>query len=72
MDVERGRRGESEERGKENVTIVVAMKIVTSLLANRISTAMEANNLLVEEQSGFHRHEEAVTQFVALAEIVRR
>ena len=52
--------------------IVVAMKIVTSLLANRISTTMEANNLLVKEQSGFCRHEEAVAQFVALAEIVRR
>ena len=33
--------------------IVVAMKIVTSIMANRISTAMEANGMLIREQGGF-------------------
>lgn len=52
--------------------IVVAMKIVTSMMANRISEAMEGNNLLVKEQGGFRKGEEAIAQFVTLAEIARR
>ena len=32
--------------------IIVAMKIVTSMMANRISIAMEANGMLIREQGG--------------------
>ena len=52
--------------------IVVAMKIVTSMMANRISGVLEKNNMIVKEQGGFRRREEAIAQFIALAEIVRR
>ena len=52
--------------------IAVGMKIFTVVLAMRISKLAELNNLLVTEQGGFRTGEEAIAQFVALAEIVRR
>lgn len=52
--------------------ICVAMKIVTVMMADRISTVLERNNILITEQGGFRSHEEAIAQFIALAEIVRR
>lgn len=52
--------------------ICVAMKIVTAMMAERLSTILEANNILAKEQGGFRSHEEAIAQFIALAEIVRR
>jgi len=52
--------------------IAVGMKIFTVILAMRISNLAEMNDLLVKEQGGFRTGEEAIAQFVALAEIVRR
>lgn len=52
--------------------ICVAMKIVTVMMANRISKTLEDNEILVTEQAGFRSSEEAVAQFVALAEMIRR
>jgi endonuclease/exonuclease/phosphatase family metal-dependent hydrolase len=52
--------------------IVVAMKIVTSMLATRLSTTLEDHNLLIKEQAGFRSSEEAVAQFISFAEVIRR
>ena len=52
--------------------IAVGMKIFTVILAMRISTLAELNNLFISEQGGFRAGEEAVAQFIALAEIARR
>jgi exonuclease III len=52
--------------------IVVAMKIMTTFLANRLSAALESEDVLMKEQGGFRSHEEAIAQFITLAEIVRR
>lgn len=48
------------------------MKIFTVILALRISKLAELNHLFITEQGGFRDGEEAVAQFIALAEIVRR
>lgn len=52
--------------------IAVGVKIFTVILAMRISKLAELNDLFVKEQGGFRSGEEAIAQFVALAEIVRR
>jgi hypothetical protein len=45
---------------------------MTTILARRLSTLAEAHNLLAPEQGGFREGEEAISQFIALAEIIRR
>jgi exonuclease III len=52
--------------------IAVGMKIFTAVLAKRISRLAELDGLLVTEQGGFREGQEAVAQFVALAEMARR
>lgn len=52
--------------------IAVGMKVVTAVLARRITTLCEENGLLAKGQGGFRPGEEAVAQFIALAETVRR
>lgn len=52
--------------------ICVAMKIITVMMAGRISKILEENDILATEQAGFRSHEEAIAQFIALTEIVRR
>jgi len=52
--------------------IAVGMKIFTVVLALRISKLAELNHLFITEQGGFRDGEEAIAQFIALAEIVRR
>lgn len=52
--------------------IAVGMKIFTAVLARRISRLAELDGLLVTEQGGFREGQEAIAQFVALAEIARR
>jgi hypothetical protein len=48
------------------------MKVVTVMMADRLSKVLEANEILTTEQGGFRSNEEAIAQFIALAEIVRR
>lgn len=52
--------------------IAVGMKIFTVMVAMRLSNLMEVNHLFIDEQGGFRQGQEAIAQFVALAEIVRR
>lgn len=52
--------------------ISCAFKVLITVMANRLSRASEKNDLMVKEQAGFRRREEAVAQSIALAEIVRR
>ena len=52
--------------------ICVAMKIVTVMLAMRLSSVCEMEKVFVKEQGGFRSGEEAIAQFIAMAEIVRR
>ncbi len=52
--------------------ISVVMKIMTAMLATRLSKSFEANGILVPEQAGFREGEEAVAQFINLFEVVRR
>lgn len=52
--------------------ISVSLKILLGIMGDRLSVAVEASDLIVPEQSGFRRREEAISQFIAVAEIVRR
>jgi exonuclease III len=52
--------------------ITVGMKIFTVVLSQRISRLAELNHLYITEQGGFREGQEAIAQFIALAEIVRR
>jgi hypothetical protein len=52
--------------------IAVGMKVVTSILASRITMAMEANDLFYKGQAGYRNGEEAVAQFISLTEIIKR
>ncbi|TFY81456.1 hypothetical protein EWM64_g2557 [Hericium alpestre] len=52
--------------------ISVGFKILLGILADRMYAAMKKLDYLVPEQAGFRRHEEAVAQYIAIAEIVRR
>jgi hypothetical protein len=52
--------------------ISVGLKILLGVMANRLYDACDQMNLLVPEQAGFRRKEEAVAQYIAIAEIVRR
>lgn len=52
--------------------ISVGLKVLLGIMANRLYDACESAQLLVPEQAGFRRREEAVAQFIAMAEIIRR
>lgn len=52
--------------------ISVGLKVLLGIMADRLYVACEGARLLVPEQAGFRRHEEAVAQFIAIAEIARR
>ena len=52
--------------------ISCAYKVLLCLMANHPSSQCESEGLLCTEQAGFHPHEEAVAQAIALAKIVRR
>ena len=52
--------------------ISVGLKVLLGIMADRLYEACERAQLLVPEQAGFRRHEEAVAQFIAIAEIARR
>lgn len=52
--------------------IVLAMKIVTSMMAEMISSSMESEGMFMPEQAGFRSREEAIAQFITLAETVKR
>lgn len=51
--------------------ISCTFKVLLSIMAERLATAAEREKLLVKEQSGFRKKEEAITQFLAIAEVVR-
>jgi exonuclease III len=52
--------------------MAVALKIVTALVARRISQALESSDGLAREQAGFRPREEAIGQGVALYEVLAR
>jgi len=52
--------------------ISVLQKILSVIIVKRLYGLMTAANLFDKNQGGFRPHEEAISQFVALAEIVRR
>jgi hypothetical protein len=52
--------------------IEIAMKIFTSIMADRITNCMNYPEGTIREQGGFVPGEEAIAQFIALAETVRR
>ena len=52
--------------------ISVTLKVLLGVMAERISKACEARGIIVPEQAGFRKNEEAVAQFIAIAEIVKR
>ena len=52
--------------------ICVAMKIVTVMLAMRLSSVCEMEKVFVKEQGGFRSEEEAIAQFIVMVEIIRR
>lgn len=52
--------------------ISCAFKVLMAVMANRISYECLERDIIVPEQGGFRKREEAVAQATALAEIVRR
>jgi exonuclease III/predicted negative regulator of RcsB-dependent stress response len=52
--------------------ISCALKVLLGLLTERIYEAAQKENIIVPEQGGFRKKEEAIAQFLALSEIVRR
>jgi len=52
--------------------ISCALKVLLGLLTERIYGAAQRANLIVPEQGGAQKKEEAIAQFLALSEIVRR
>ncbi|THH18985.1 hypothetical protein EUX98_g8861 [Antrodiella citrinella] len=52
--------------------ISVVQKIILSVMAERLQAQCEASCFFVQEQAGFRRGEEAVAQYIAMAEIIRR
>ncbi|KAJ8456384.1 hypothetical protein ONZ51_g12159 [Trametes cubensis] len=55
------------------VTLISVMqKILTGVMLDRLSKAVERKNILTRAQAGFRKGEEAIAQVVTLAEIVRR
>jgi exonuclease III len=52
--------------------ISVTLKILLTILANRLYDACEGAGLISREQAGFRKREEAIAQFIAMQEVVRR
>lgn len=52
--------------------ISVGFKVLLGVMANRLYSAVDTRGLIVPEQAGFRRYEEAVAQYIAIAEIIRR
>ncbi|MCO5602734.1 hypothetical protein L7F22_056872 [Adiantum nelumboides] len=52
--------------------IPISLKLLTSLLINRISAKLEGRNFFLPGQAGFRNQEECVEQVIALKEIVLR
>jgi exonuclease III len=52
--------------------IEILMKVVTGVMARRMTTALEAADFFRREQGGFRRGEECIAQVIALYEICRR
>jgi exonuclease III len=49
-----------------------ALKVLLGVMCKRLSSSIDAAELLVPEQGGFRQREESIGQFLSLAEIVRR
>ncbi|KAB5588120.1 reverse transcriptase [Ceratobasidium theobromae] len=52
--------------------ISVGLKALISIVTNRLYTSLEKRNFFSKWQSGFRRKEEAVAQFISIAEVIRR
>ncbi|MCO5577730.1 hypothetical protein L7F22_031562, partial [Adiantum nelumboides] len=52
--------------------IPISLKLLTSLLINKISAKLEERNFFLRGQTGFRNQEECVAQVIALKEIVLR
>jgi len=52
--------------------ISCALKALLGLLTERIYEAAQRENMIVPEQGGFRKREEAIAQFLTLSEIVRQ
>ncbi len=57
-------------RGISLISIIV--KLVTSIVTERVQTTLEAKSWFIREQAGFRRGEEAVAQACALYEVLAR
>ena len=57
-------------RGISLISIIV--KLVTSIVTERVQTTLEAKRWFIREQAGFRRGEEAVAQACALYEVLSR
>jgi len=68
------KKGDSTECGNyRGISLMsVLLKLLTRIVATRISTALDAAGLLVSEQAGFRTREEAIGQATALFEAVQR
>jgi exonuclease III len=52
--------------------ISVGFKVLLGVMADRLYAACNEIGYLVPEQAGFRRHEEAIAQYIAVAEMARR
>lgn len=52
--------------------ISVTFKVILGIMANRLLIESEKSDLISPEQSGFRNKEEAVSQFIAVSEVIRR
>lgn len=50
--------------------ISVGFKVLLGVIANHLYNAVDARGLIALEQAGFRRYEEAVAQYIAIAEII--
>lgn len=50
----------------------VSLKVLLTLMGARIMTAMDEMGGIVSEQAGYRKNEEAIAQFIAVADVVRR
>lgn len=58
---------------RRGITLSTAfMKLIMTMLEDRISNTLNSNNFLTPDQGGFRRQEEGMGQFLALTEVVRR
>jgi exonuclease III len=63
---------ESMDNYRGITLISCALKVLLGLLTERIEGAAQKAKIIVPEQGGFRKREEAIAQFLALSEIVRR